>query len=704
MLQFSLRERGEIRQKCTSSVKHSLLYSLSLSAFVLQCTQVARAESDKLERGLFLFPPELCARIETEYVHASQEARLKGETMNRGPARHFLERNGIDFPYGASAALERAGLTVVNTAENLERISKLLDTHHPPTPKGNSAAAKKAPKALPFDPKTMDFEQLSHGGVVYTNVAVKRSTPAELEITHASGSASLPLGELEPDVQRRYSYDSTKALAFLEAERKAKEEALRAVVAASTPSPQVENSPAPSKAAENPAATSKQERNAKSGRAEDSRSYERVLCRTGRVFENVSVTADYGGFDLTPQNNPRGKREVLRLHDAPASLLVDFELFDELFRRAVVANGRTQLYQYSGDGAHGGKAFQDIAKNPPAGSSFVSVPEGYLLANMNWISLPMPAVELVIPVGGRSMAVASAASLVGLTPSKWWNEIAGHNTADLSPPGRLERKEPGKNAVLYSPFNPEMPLLGNTTGEMKRAWVDRQSSKHGPLALVETGNGLFFGYYFEHTALDQSDLTWADAIRESSGRFTLSKVSSQTIKPGERFLKLFDASARKVLGAEFKELGQLKLSGKHFRALLQRGVEAAVQDRVLPKGDGVQFPEGGVESSTSPALDIVTVTDQVDAKLKDVLPHAYVFDIESKQRVIEIRKENVGGRTSFKESAPQRRKQNNVAEIPPDLDGGLRLTDGQRIYELKPALGGTELTVWETERNKLKRF
>ena len=167
---------------------------------------------------------------------------------------------------------------------------------------------------------------------------------------------------------------------------------------------------------------------------------------------------------------------------------------------------------------------------------------------------------------------------------------------------------------------------------------------------------------------------------------------------------MFDASARKVLGAEFKELGQLKLSGKHFRALLQRGVEAAVQDRVLPKGDGVQFPEGGVESSTSPALDIVTVTDQVDAKLKDVLPHAYVFDIESKQRVIEIRKENVGGRTSFKESAPQRRKQNNVAEIPPDLDGGLRLTDGQRIYELKPALGGTELTVWETERNKLKRF
>jgi hypothetical protein len=169
-------------------------------------------------------------------------------------------------------------------------------------------------------------------------------------------------------------------------------------------------------------------------------------------------------------------------------------------------------------------------------------------------------------------------------------------------------------------------------------------------------------------------------------------------------IKLFDASSPKVLGADFKEFGQLKLGGEHFRAILERGIEAAVQDRIMPKGDGVSFPDAGVESAFSSALDIVVITDQVEAKLKDALPHAYIFNVESRQRVIELRKDNSQGRTKIRESRPQRRIQSEVVEIPPDLDGGLRFTDGKRVYELVPVLGGTDLIIWEAEQNKLRRF
>ena len=108
--------------------------------------------------------------------------------------------------------------------------------------------------------------------------------------------------------------------------------------------------------------------------------------------------------------------------------------------------------------------------------------------------------------------------------------------------------------------------------------------------------------------------------------------------------------------------------------------------------------------ASTAALDKVIITDQIEARLKDVVPHAYIFDLETKQRVIEVRKVNSGWRQEMQESRPQRRKKNDVVEVSPDLDGCLRLTDGKRVYELKPFLGGTELLIWEAERNSLKRF
>jgi hypothetical protein len=714
-----------------------LRFLVALLVFLLatQAATASQAGGNNLARRSYVLTLQMQTKLLSTYQRSADQAKRFGKSLDRGPARYFLENQGIEFPYRAAAVLrDRNHLMVVdNTAENLVRVDRLMEQLYSNTDDSNTLRpllneaelayglevfvpapdfltaldeARKIkpsePTLQPFDPQAMDFETLQHSGTVYRNVTVIANTPAELEIMHDSGGGTLPLAELSMEVQVRYQYDPAKAAAFLQSRLQD--------VAPRFTGPNISPEPSPEFPVAGPDGKSTDSGDFNDAPAEpvptperaneSERTYERILCRNGRVFENVVVAKSRRGFQVRLRDDPKSHAEKLEMHDAPSKLLLDFEEFDELFRRAVVARDRTQLYELSRGGLEGGTSFKDLAKNPPPGTSFVSVPEGYLFANMNWISMPAPAVELVLPLGRRAFAVADASNLVG---PQWWNKHAGHGREALPVPSRLSKKDTSKNGVLYSPFNPETPLLGNTAGEMKRLWVAHHKDKYGALALVETGNGLFFGYYHEHAALEASELTWSDAVREKSGRFSLTKVRAEKIQPGDSLLRLFDASARKVLGAEFKEVGQLKLGGQHFQAMLQRGLEAAVQDRVLPQGDGVRFPESGLESVSSPALDKVVITDQVDAKLKDVLPHAYIFDVESKQRVIEIRKENSGGRTIFRESRPQRRKQNEVVEVPPDLDGGLRLTDGKRVYELKPALRGTELVVWEAERNKLNR-
>jgi hypothetical protein len=716
----------------------SRIFLLDVCLLVLLSSICAAvAEDGELPVRNYVLTSRCEALLTSEHEAALENGRKNGGALNRGPGRYFLESRGIEFPYRASAILEDGAiLKVINSAENLTKVNDLFeklysdeidlepviarivvakrqlgtDVFAPSAEtmaavKAKSEADKPPPKAAPlFSPSTMDVEHLVHGSVVYTNVKVTSVTPAWLSIAHSMGVTRIPLAELEPEDQQRYEYDSTKAQAFLEAERKSKEQALQPVVASSISSPQVDDSPPAGSDNEEPAANSKKEENTTNGRAGNSRSYDKLLCRDGRLFENVDVQADHMGFTIRRQAETGKIEEQITFWDAPSSLLLDFEKFEELFSRMLVAKDRTQLYELKRDGVDGGKPFHELAKDPPVGRGFVSVPEGYVFANMNWMSLPQPAVELVRGIGTRSFALGDAAKLVGLSGSEWWNKYAGHKTPRLSVPSKLVKKEPSKLGVLYSVFNPEVPILGNTGGEILNLWVDGRSDENGLLALVETGNGLFLGYYQEHAALGGGELTWEDAIRDKTKRFQLRRMGSQKIRQGERLLKLFDASARRILGAEFKEVGQLKLSARHYHAILERGVEAAVQDRVLPKGDGVQFPELGVAATTSPSFEKVVITDQVVAKLKDVLPQTYVFDVESQQRVIEIRKREAGGRVSLQESNPKRQKQNEVIDISPDLDGGLRLTDGKVIYELKPVLGGTELVVWEAEPNKLKRF
>lgn len=612
------------------------------------------------------------------------------------------KKKGVSFPYGASATVNSRQLIVVNSSDNLSKIQQLIEVNNVEIAEEEVPVPVVATEEKPFDASTMDFEKLAHKEQIYRNVVVTGNTPIELEIVHLGGIATLPLEELSQEIQSRYDYSFDKAKAYTEEKAnrdKADEKASRSAASSDEKEAEVLSVDVinfgNNNIAEKPLLITRTA----------SRRYPKIVCRDGTVFQNVEVekASSARSFQLILNDDPEKKRIDLEFENAPSFLLLDFEEFDQLLSRVVVANERLQLYEVTYEGLDGGAGFADIAKNTSPGRSFISVPEGYVFANMNWLSLPQSTVELVLPLSGRRFAAANPASLVGMHPSKWWNDYLGIRQ-HLRLPLELVNKESSKNGVLYSPFNKDVPILGNTTGEMKRLWVDKTSGEKRIPALVETGNGLFYGYYDEHAALEECDVTWTDATRDKSARFILVKKKSKKLNSGDGLFKLFDASTHRVLGADFKELSQLKISSRHFRAILERGVEAATQDRIIPTGDGVIFPDLGVEMASTAALDKVIITDQIEARLKDVVPHAYIFDLETKQRVIEVRKVNSGWRQEMQESRPQRRKKNDVVEVSPDLDGCLRLTDGKRVYELKPFLGGTELLIWEAERNSLKRF
>jgi hypothetical protein len=432
------------------------------------CLHQASAQSDNFEKRSFLLPPELLSAINETYALALQDAKRDRREMNRGPGRLFLEGRGISFPPGASAILSREQLVVANSAENLKSIAELVEsyvTHVVQEPKATPTPQVPIP---PFQPGTMDFETLGHQGDVYRNVTVIASTPVELEIMHHSGGATLPLAEMAPEIQTKYGYDPLKADAFVQSVHAEvpPPSALAAVLdqpVQDRPQKEPENvglEPSNSWAApwQSPSSPDDQER-----------SYGRILCRDGRVLRDVVITKEGREFNCRPRGDSLTHGETLELRDAPSHLLLDFEEFEELLQRLVVVNSRTALYEFNSDGIGGGKEFWEMAKDPITGGEFVSVPEGYVLAHMNWMSLPQSALEFVLPLSGRSFSVANVGNLVGTELSKWWNKYANHRQT-LPTPWHLQRTEPSKNAVLYSPFNPEMPILGNTAGEIQRLW------------------------------------------------------------------------------------------------------------------------------------------------------------------------------------------------------------------------------------------
>jgi hypothetical protein len=65
---------------------------------------------------------------------------------------------------------------------------------------------------------------LTIDGVQYENVRWGRVTPATVTIFHKTGVASIPLGKLPPDLQKKFGYDPQKAAEWIKAEAQAEQQ------------------------------------------------------------------------------------------------------------------------------------------------------------------------------------------------------------------------------------------------------------------------------------------------------------------------------------------------------------------------------------------------------------------------------------------------------------------------------------------------
>src|ERR1039458_4763768 len=64
---------------------------------------------------------------------------------------------------------------------------------------------------------------LTVGGITYSNVTFGAVTPSWVSIRHSTGAASIPLGELPPELQKKFGYDPQKGAPSRVAEQESRQ-------------------------------------------------------------------------------------------------------------------------------------------------------------------------------------------------------------------------------------------------------------------------------------------------------------------------------------------------------------------------------------------------------------------------------------------------------------------------------------------------
>ena len=133
---------------------------------------------------------------------------------------------------------------------------------------------------------------------------------------------------------------------------------------------------------------------------------------------------------------------------------------------------------------------------------------------------------------------------------------------------------------------------------------------------------------------------------------------------------------------------------------------ALLAELMIPaEGDGIESPpKSEIETESGRGIIIERITDESSVMNDTWNPSAFRFQVMTKQRVRETETKTVGGRSSTESKHWKNQKQVQPVEISPDLDGGIRFTNGQKIIELVPdKFGKLTLVEWTVEQNKLKK-
>lgn len=369
-----------------------------------------------------------------------------------------------------------------------------------------------------------------------------------------------------------------------------------------------------------------------------------------------------------------------------------------MLSQGLVTRSRSPLFEVvERDTAAGGLA--DIV----GGRLLANVGPGFLAPITDLRRFDGRVITLPKPIAGVSRAYILDRDFAILGSRKfreWWQGESGMPFPEFSNRAEFALAICDENTVLLDGYTGRFTLFGNEHGLMKRAWKIISLGAPTPYAVVETLSGYYFGILAQRQDLAEASMTWPQLVGSKSTPYALKKITDRPLRPGQPILRLADASRAPA----FTSPAGARVYPGHYRTLTEKGMPGLLVILQTPQSDGTETASSSdsTESYRSQKqVEIQKVSLEYVSETSSTMLLKLVTD--QRERLVE-RKDDAKGLTLVDEDTWKNRSTSKVHELEKDPDGGVRFTDGERIYDIqRPRIGDAILTVYEVTQDALIR-
>lgn len=378
-------------------------------------------------------------------------------------------------------------------------------------------------------------------------------------------------------------------------------------------------------------------------------------------------------------------------------------LVHEILEKGLVCYGRTPLMELiPPEQKAKDTPWQDIA----AGRSFGDVRTGFIVLWEGSRSREGVAVNLLKELGGKKNAYVDWKNVYfmgAIRARRWWNperrDELGHIEIEPYQESFIQEYFLTPSTVVLDPFTARQAVASNREGALLKAWVLPRKGQP-PLGIVETAAGYFLGFLVERNALAGAAMTWPQALSDASRPYEIKQISQKELGAGNKIYQLADFSDPVRRDRGLNSPDKFRVLPSHYENLLQEGMPGLMVALEAPADPGYETPQE--EIGENPAgLEIQSVTEKVTLHYASSHTGKTLLKLtrEVNERTIERVTRN--GKMTETPSPWKKTKSEKILEFDNDLDGAVRVTDGEMIYEI--ATGGTRpvLSIYEVKPNKL---
>ena len=374
--------------------------------------------------------------------------------------------------------------------------------------------------------------------------------------------------------------------------------------------------------------------------------------------------------------------------------------FRELLEHGVVARHRSPLFELASP-APESPDLKEAAKGASGGRTIGYVGAGFLATEGRWRNPDGAAAQFPKALTGIQRAFVLGEDFAHLGEKswrKWWLNGRHDPLPELVPPNRryLLKFAPAvldAESILLDPFEGRHTLFGNRKGIIRRAWKITPTSREN-LTIVETDSGFYLGLLTRQPNLAESQMSWTQLAAHQDSFHTLQKISQKTL---QKNTILFQLPTDQRLSPESSRIRPI-----HYRTLTENGLPGLQVALNVPQTDGF---EKSSDSTANYDREKEIEIDRVNLQIATETAGTIVFSItcQQRERLVE-RTRDRDGRTLVHKDPWKIKRTDTPWEADRDADGGIRFTDGTRIYEILPQkIGGTQLITYEIRENALRK-